>query len=607
MLNEQRPKANSCWPDVLRRSNHERDTYVGEVILSKDIETQPPRLLCTPQPQPDESLMGYVLRLAEANGYKSPSWIFDLAGLKINVAGGGRDALYRYDWDSTLLEQVTGLTRIEINDLKSRQIDSLFSTPSVSSSFSAFRYSSPKVCPVCLAQESYCRGVWDLLPLTACLAHESVMMSVCPECGSRISWARERISVCRCGFDWRESVQMKASHQELEVSRLILALCGPPAEKGITIERDNNPLQGLALEDICQALSLFANSYLFFKDGRRIRVGTNNLTCHEAYCRAYDIFNDWPMNYHRFLQWVKHQGKTEIWNSNYNNWVAKECDHRELHFILSATEDFIENNEVNPVGGVLKSAPFYRRFLDIKEACRRLGTEQEWLERLIRQGKIEAIKKGGDTQFLIDNESITKLFESLSHLISSRQVARYLSITLDEIESFVLEGCLCPLSGPTVDGLPGWRFAHQGIDELLEKLRQSLPAHELTSRGNLMSTYAVFHQLKIYGLSPGQFIRAVIEGEIAPRTEMSGYRGLLRYRGLGRFHFSSTDVKKFIRTHRPKEKRLPTYIKYVAEFLKRKKEQNDRMFTNNGKEEMSADGIGLKLMVNKVNVRRYSY
>lgn len=605
-MNDQRAKSKSRWPDVVRKSKHNRDTYVGEVTLSKDIETPPPRLLSTPKPQSDESLMGYVLRLAEANGYKSASWIFDLARLKINVASGGSDALYRSDWDSTVLEQVTGLTRTEINNLNCRQIESLFPTLRVSS-FNAFRYSSPKVCPACLAQENYCRSVWDLLPFTACPAHESVMMSLCPECGSRISWARKRVSVCRCGFDWRESVQMKASHQELEVSKLILALCGPSAEKVITIERANNPLQGLALDDICQALSLFANSFLFVKDGQRIRVETDNLTCHEAYCRAYDIFNDWPVNYHRFLQWVKRQEKTEIWYSNYYSRIAKEYDRRELHFILSATEDFIENNEVNPTCAILGSAPFFRRFLDITEACRRPGTEQVWLERLIRQGKIEDINKWGDSHILIDTESINKLYVSLAHLISTRLAARILNVPINDIESLVLEDCLSPARGPTVDGLPELRFEHQVINELLEKLRQRLPAHELTSRGKLISTSEVFHQLKIHRISPGQFIRAVIEGEIAPRTEMSSYRGLIRYRGLGRFHFLSVHVKKFIRKHRPKEKRLPTYIKYVTKFLKRKKEQNDRMFTNNGKEEISADVIGLQLMIKEIDVRRYSY
>lgn len=88
---------------------------------------------------------------------------------------------------------------------------------------------------------------------------------------------------------------------------------------------------------------------------------------------------------------------------------------------------------------------------------------------------------------------------------------------------------------------------------------------------------------------------------------MSSYRGLIRYRGIGRFHFLSVHVKKFIRKHRPKEKRLPTYIQYVTKFLKRKKEQSDRMFTNNGKEEISAEVIGLQLMIKEVDVRRYSY
>ena len=83
----------------------------------------PPSLLRTPPPFPDECLMGYVLRLTQENGYGTPSWIFDLAKLKINLVNGGRPALYRVCSDLAALRQVIGLTNSECEQLSYKLLE----------------------------------------------------------------------------------------------------------------------------------------------------------------------------------------------------------------------------------------------------------------------------------------------------------------------------------------------------------------------------------------------------------------------------------------------------------------------------------------------------
>ena len=41
-------------------------------------------LLRTPPPYEDESLAGYLIRLAQSNYYSSPNWILRLAGLQVS-------------------------------------------------------------------------------------------------------------------------------------------------------------------------------------------------------------------------------------------------------------------------------------------------------------------------------------------------------------------------------------------------------------------------------------------------------------------------------------------------------------------------------------------
>ncbi len=48
--------------------------------------TMKQRLLRTPPPECDESLLGYVIRLTEANHYDNASWVTSLAGLNVSFS-----------------------------------------------------------------------------------------------------------------------------------------------------------------------------------------------------------------------------------------------------------------------------------------------------------------------------------------------------------------------------------------------------------------------------------------------------------------------------------------------------------------------------------------
>jgi TniQ len=140
------------------------------------------KLLKTPTPQSDENLMGYIVRLTEENVYLSPSWIFDLAGLKANTREGGWPTLYRDIMDFSGLEPVTGLERQQIKKLRSQIADTDDSLYIRGTPINFIRYSLPKVCPACLKQYGYCQYIWDLLPVTACPVHKAILIDKCTRC-----------------------------------------------------------------------------------------------------------------------------------------------------------------------------------------------------------------------------------------------------------------------------------------------------------------------------------------------------------------------------------------------------------------------------------------
>lgn len=506
-------------------------------------EIGPARLLRTPEPFKDESLMGYVLRLTDENGYEATSWIFDLAGLKI--IGNSWYTLYSPDFDLAALQRVLGLTRIEYDALRyvngSSWRSVAFSDQSPSAEF--IRFSGPRVCPACLREADYYRRHWDLLPFTSCPAHRLVLIDSCSGCGRRISWVRKKVSICRCGYDWRTSQPMAAEADGLEVSRHALKLCLQGSENPRT-EIDANPVYGLGLDDFCQVLTLLAGYHLFTESRTWVQAKTENEKCHRAYSYAYRAFAAWPTSFYRSLLRIKHRGGRRISGSKLYSQIETRCNTPSLRFMYIACEDYVEACEWNASELGVTYPPTFRRFIERGEACRRLGIEQKWLDPLINKGKLVTIPDPIKSRLLIDAESIKSLHESLWKMASLTDVAVILGTEAADAEELIHEGFLKPLSGPTVDGFPEWRFDSRDVSDLFDRLRGAIAKHSPAVHKSLIAVSVAIRQMKPRGYSPGRCLRAILEGEIVAKESL-----LPPYPHTLYFVFAKECVSKLNRRH----------------------------------------------------------
>lgn len=85
------------------------------------------------------------------------------------------------------------------------------------------RQRSPQVCHLCLKENSYAQLAWDLTLYTACIAHKISLIDHCPSCNKPLSWARNDLSLCKCGKPlFSDSVKsIPASESQLLVSKVI--------------------------------------------------------------------------------------------------------------------------------------------------------------------------------------------------------------------------------------------------------------------------------------------------------------------------------------------------------------------------------------------------
>lgn len=262
-------------------------------------------LLMTPKPYHDESLAGYIVRLTERNFYEQANNIYVMSGLSeiTEVSRGNGNFLNPLVHN---LERLSELTNCSIDELLKLSFSSV-----QKNSVSSFQfYNQPifkemillrntKVCPECLRDTAYHRKHWDLVPVTACIYHRKVLIDICPNCNKVISWSRTKVLECKCGQLLTQIKAVDCTLQEIEVSSLFYYI----DLEHIPIKE--NKLSILNIDDIYNILTLFSWIYVDKNDRWRfikhIRHSKSNQEIHNLFCKIYNVFNNWPINYYIFL------------------------------------------------------------------------------------------------------------------------------------------------------------------------------------------------------------------------------------------------------------------------------------------------------------------
>ena len=291
-------------------------------------------LLRTPRPFRDESMKGFIVRATEENGYGFPSAIFDLADVRVDLMTKGSvytDQRWKnlsavLNVDIPTLQELACLKGVEGNPPKAynlfgNRIHKYF-----------VRVSAPKLCPGCLRDGNYARKIWDLAAFTCCPVHKTILIDKCPNCSEALSWNRDSVSVCACGYDWRDAVLPEATDGEIILSRLILQACGcsesseKPAcgtdSRNAVIQRTTTtPLGSVRLGELLSAVHFIAGQQNGVVDatGKQYAAKLSHRQLHETLTNAIKVFENWPENYFKFLEECRGKNPNSERNSGRNS------------------------------------------------------------------------------------------------------------------------------------------------------------------------------------------------------------------------------------------------------------------------------------------------
>lgn len=190
------------------------------------------RLALRPSPYRGECLSGYLLRLADLNGY-IPFWdmISDLFPMwkKPQQIGMLKGEYPLDNWGRIPLR--TGLAPDELAQLTVAAWVRKFRVPPV---INRSRYMAPgnilhdivnpalRICPLCLQAEPYIRLLWRLLPVTACLEHSCFLQEKCSGCGTlltAVSQEHRHMKCPICSADFRSLAVIDAPKAILDIQR----------------------------------------------------------------------------------------------------------------------------------------------------------------------------------------------------------------------------------------------------------------------------------------------------------------------------------------------------------------------------------------------------
>ena len=169
-----------------------------------------------PAPFPTESLLGYILRLTQENGYRTPYVLLHMIGRE------------RFRDPRLPLRELARIAHRELSELQAIAYSCIDDESRrrfrlLGHALPAFelKLKQPSLCPECVQFAGFIEAHWDLTLMTGCPIHRSGLLSRCPECHLQLRWLRPGQLECVCGATFGQTAGPLLSDSEVDLLNLI--------------------------------------------------------------------------------------------------------------------------------------------------------------------------------------------------------------------------------------------------------------------------------------------------------------------------------------------------------------------------------------------------
>jgi hypothetical protein len=276
--------------DAKSRLPSKDDDRRVRLVKSKDVMTYDGELPRHPPPQSTESLLPYLLRLADENGFSTPCSVLTRCGIKAAELGG--QAIAIEGLARAACQSVEELKRIAYRHTSGSPKVYLLEHELIAKDL---RLGSPRVCPECVRENGFIAAHFDLKVMIACPTHEKLLISSCPACFRPLSWRRPRLLECNCGASLDCYKRPKVAHTCIDlldlVKRKVLRL---PVPEGYSSGIPATQLGELSLRSVLYLVGALG--------WRRLRGSCRAEKFDEIVPLAATVLSEWPVNFYKLLK-----------------------------------------------------------------------------------------------------------------------------------------------------------------------------------------------------------------------------------------------------------------------------------------------------------------
>lgn len=374
---------------------------------------EPPRLVVRSPPQAGESLYGWGVRLAEANGYASARKIFSLVR--------GRVLLVHHRL-ARLIDGSPKSCEIYVN--KRNAI--LYHGGELGLGWQYFS-ARPKVCPSCLAERAILKSVWNLKVWRYCPEHGCSLIDVCPAC--RKPLARGQRSVLHCGNRSCDA-NLGEPHRKTVPKRIrsIVGMFGDVAGGRQQTSFPDLPSEfdNLSLQEIVHFVHLLS---------KPLFLSVDDISEEQAARKSLEIvggaLTSWPHGYHSYLRQLRsvHRYTAKYCQSDLGHlnrefpcllhdlrYGSCGISHEIRTLLMGELVKHVEENVPRyaaDVRSLLTNQP--SRLVRLGQGIRELGLSRERVAQAVRKGLIDTtvVSRGGCQRRFVDRDQLIRRLHDL--------------------------------------------------------------------------------------------------------------------------------------------------------------------------------------------------
>lgn len=391
-------------------------------------------LVRTPSPFPTESLLGYILRVSEANGYDTPRHVLDLAGHR-NIAKP------TVGIDISKLAAILGKSPNSLQCIAyARASDNGREVVLLGHSIRAAQLAlrNPRVCPRCVSESGFIEASFDIATFTACPIHSCTLVSRCPACNEDLSWFRPGLLRCKCGHAFDDVPQDSVSPQVISLMSIQRdTVLNRPVQEDTLTFMPAHRLRAMRLSSLIQIISSL---------GRYAMASQELKTEYGAIVEnAAMILADWPNGFRDLLRNTPHETEALGLRKRFEHLYSvlfrnKTIKPEEVEFLR---EDFIRFGLEEWKEGLVDqrllkrlSVADSRRFVSKADLVRLLGVRHMTINRFIRDGLIHAVEHhtGKSNRFIADATKIDIPRKDGGMSLGVREAAKYIGMPVSVLK-----------------------------------------------------------------------------------------------------------------------------------------------------------------------------